>query len=69
MDFQKRVVIAKALRKAFCQAQRDLVKETYWGDEALVDMVREAQEQFKMFNELTDELRKEDKEAFKAAFH
>ena len=68
MDFQKRVVMAKALRKAFSQAQRDLVKETYWSDETLVEMVREAQEHYKMFNELMDELRKEDEEAFKAAF-
>jgi len=69
MDFQTRVIMAKALRKAFCQVQRDLVKETYWGDETLVAMVREAQEQYKLFREITDELRKEDEEAFKAAFH
>ena len=69
MDFQKRVVVAKALRKSFNQTQRDLMKETFWGDEELVKMVREAQEQFTMFHELMDELRAEDTEALAAAFH
>ena len=69
MDFQKRVVMAKALRKAFNQAQQDLIKETFWGDENIVEMVREAQEQYKMFDELMNELRREDLEAYQAAFH
>jgi hypothetical protein len=53
----EQVAIAKALRNSFCETQRTLLKGSYMSDEAVIDNVREMQEQYKIFERYCEEIK------------
>jgi len=52
--------IAKALRTSFCAIQRDILKATCMSDEYLVEQIRKAQEDHKIFDRITNEIKRSD---------
>ena len=62
---KQKTIAAKALRKSFNDAQSDLLRESYMSDEYLIERLREAQQQYKCFRLLVDEIKEEDEEVYK----
>lgn len=60
MNIQTKVITAKALRSSFCSTQSALLKDTFWDDAKLAEMVRNMQEEYKIFEQLVKEIKEED---------
>ena len=61
---KQKIIAAKALRSSFNAAQRDLVQRSYSSDESLLRDLREAQEQYKCFRLLVDEIKEENEDLY-----
>jgi len=55
----EKVVLAKALRKSFSDAQQDILKSTHMSNDWLLEKMREAQEENRLFRKLVDEIQEE----------
>ena len=61
---EQKIIAAKAIRRSFNDAQRSLLKDSFMDDDYLIERLREAQEQYKCFRMLVDEIREEDVDAY-----
>ena len=64
----KKVTIAKALRSSFNNIQREILKSSYLDDSSLLEMVRRAQDEHRLFKELVEEIESEDEEVYRKEF-
>ena len=60
----QKIVVAKALRTSFNQIQRDVLKSTYMNDDYLIENIRRAQEENKLFQKLVAEIKEESLEDY-----
>lgn len=65
MNIDTKIVVAKGLRKSFNSTQRDLLTETFWGDDDLARKVREMQAEHKAFQSLVEEIKEENEELYR----
>ena len=61
---KQKIIAAKALRSSFNATQRDLMQRSYSSDESLLRDLREAQEQYKCFRLLVDEIKEENEDLY-----
>ena len=59
------VTIAKALRSSFNNIQSEILKSSHLDDSSLIDMVRRAQDEHRLFHEFVDEIKAADEEVYK----
>lgn len=57
MTLNQKITTAKALRNSFNQAQSELIKSSYMGDEYLLEKIRAAQDEYRLFHQLVDEIK------------
>ena len=62
---QQKITVAKALRSSFNEAQSDVLKSAYMNDEYLIKQIRKAQEEYKIFKELVEEIKEENEEEYR----
>ena len=67
-NFEQKLVIAEALRTSFNSIKKQVVEESFWGDEAILEKVARAQKEYKLFEEITAELKAEDKDRYITEF-
>jgi ribosome recycling factor len=61
---EQKIIAAKAIRRSFNEAQRSLLKDSFMSDDYLIERLREAQDQYKCFRMLVDEIKEEDEDAY-----
>jgi bifunctional DNA-binding transcriptional regulator/antitoxin component of YhaV-PrlF toxin-antitoxin module len=61
---EHKIMIAKALRKSFNDAQQDILKSTYMSNDWLLKRLREAQEEHRLFRKLADEIKEENEDEY-----
>ena len=59
-----KITAAKAIRATFNATQRELLSQSYLGDEALIERLREAQEQYAVFKQIVAEIKDEDESLY-----
>lgn len=64
-NIQQKITVAKALRSSFNEAQSDVLKSTFMNDEYLIKQIRKAQEEYKIFKELVEEIKEENEEEYR----
>ena len=67
MDYgqvKEQVTIAKALRSSFNNIQSDILKSSYLDNSSLIEMVRRAQEEHRLFNQIVNEIKEADLETY-----
>tara|TARA_B100000427_G_C15032940_1_gene387716 strand:+ start:110 stop:325 length:216 start_codon:yes stop_codon:yes gene_type:complete len=57
MTLNQKITTAKALRNSFNQTQSELIKSSYMGDEYLLKQIRAAQDEYRLFHQLVDEIK------------
>ena len=62
---EQKIMIAKALRKSFNDAQQDILKSTYMSNDWLLKRMREAQEEHRLFRKLADEIKEENEDEYR----
>ena len=62
---EQNIMIAKALRKSFNDAQQDILKSTYMSNDWLLKKMREAQEEHRLFRKLADEIKEENEDEYR----
>ena len=62
---EQKIMIAKALRKSFNDAQQDILKSTQMSNDWLLKRMREAQEEHSLFRKLADEVREENEDEYR----
>ena len=60
LSISEKVIVAKALRTSFCAIQGDMLKTSYMSDKYLVEQIKKAQEDYKIFDLLTNEIKLSD---------
>ena len=64
-NIQQKITVAKALRSSFNEAQSDVLESAYMNDEYLIKQIRKAQEEYKIFKELVEEIKEENEEEYR----
>lgn len=59
-----KITAAKIIRATFNATQRELLSQSYLGDEALIERLREAQEQYAVFKQIVAEIKDEDESLY-----
>jgi hypothetical protein len=67
-NFDQNLVIADALRTSFNSIKKQVVEESFWGDEAILEKVAKAQKEYKLFQEITEKLKAEDYDRYTTEF-
>tara|TARA_B110000967_G_scaffold147569_1_gene151094 strand:- start:908 stop:1126 length:219 start_codon:yes stop_codon:yes gene_type:complete len=67
-NFNEKLIIANALKTSFNSAKRELIEETFWGDENIIEKVRKAQDEYELFTKIIEQLKAEDLIRYKAEF-
>jgi hypothetical protein len=67
-NFDQNLVIADALRTSFNSIKKQVVEESFWGDESILEMVAKAQKEYKLFQEITEKLKAEDYDRYTTEF-
>ena len=67
-NFNEKLIIANALKTSFNTAKKELIEESFWGDETLLERVRKAQGEYELFTKIVEQLKAEDMIRYKAEF-
>lgn len=67
-NFNEKLIIANALKTSFNTAKRELIEETFWGDDTLIEKVRKAQGEYELFTKIVEQLKADDYERYKTEF-
>lgn len=62
---EQKIMIAKALRKSFNDAQQDILKSTYMSNDWLLKRMREAQEEHRLFRDIVEDIQEENEDEYK----
>jgi len=62
---EQKIMIAKALRKSFNDAQQDILKSTYMSNDWLLKRMREAQEEHRLFRDIVEDIQEENEDEYR----
>ena len=62
---EQKIMIAKALRKSFNDAQQDILKSAYMSNDWLLKRMREAQEEHRLFRDIVEDIQEENEDEYK----
>jgi hypothetical protein len=62
---EQKIMIAKALRKSFNDAQQDILKSSYMSNDWLLKRMREAQEEHRLFRDIVEDIQEENEDEYK----
>ena len=67
-NFNEKLIIAKALKTSFNTAKKELIEDSFWGDDNIIEMARKAQGEYELFTKIIEQLKAEDMIRYKAEF-